>query len=55
MDYLIMTNILFSQFRIKFLIIKAKYMLIEPHYMEGSTPDQPTAFVSEPECQKKMK
>jgi hypothetical protein len=24
----------------RFLIIKAKYDVIEPHYMEGSTPDQ---------------
>jgi hypothetical protein len=26
--------------RIKFLIIKAKYYVIEPCYMEGTTPDQ---------------
>jgi len=25
---------------IKFLTIKAKYNVIEPHYMEGTTPDQ---------------
>jgi hypothetical protein len=24
----------------KFLTIKAKYYVIEPYYMEGSTPDQ---------------
>ena len=27
----------------KFLIINAKYYVIEPHYMEGTTPDGPVA------------
>src|SRR5215211_9064626 len=37
----------------KFLIIKAKYDVIEPYYMEGTTPDQLAAFVSKSECQRK--
>ncbi|MGZ5551818.1 MAG: hypothetical protein ACXWE7_13640 [Nitrososphaeraceae archaeon] len=28
----------------KFLIIKAKYDVIEPHYIEGTTPDGPVVF-----------
>jgi hypothetical protein len=28
----------------KFLIIKAKYYVIEPYYMEGTTPDGPVVF-----------
>ena len=35
----------------KFLIIKAKYYVIEPHYMEGTTPDQLPSYVAEPECE----
>ena len=31
----------------KFLTIKAKYNVIEPPYMEGSTPDHVIAFVNE--------
>ena len=31
-------------------MIKAKYNVIEPYYMEGSTPDQ-LYCLSEPECQ----
>jgi hypothetical protein len=27
-----------------FLTIKAKYDVIEPHYMEGTTPDGPVVF-----------
>jgi len=30
----------FQQLKNKFLIIKAKYYGVEPHYMEGTTPDQ---------------
>ena len=29
-----------KQFKNKFLTIKAKYYVVEPYYMEGSTPDQ---------------
>ena len=29
---------------IKFLTIKAKYHVVEPHYMEGTTPDGPVVF-----------
>ena len=36
MDYLIMTNNLFSQFKNKFLIIKTKYYVIESSYMQDS-------------------
>ena len=32
---------------------KAKYYVIEPYYMEGSTPDNLTVFVSEPKCQRR--
>ena len=28
----------------KFLIIKAKYNIVESHYMEGTTPDGPVVF-----------
>ena len=31
-------------FYIKFLIIKAKYHVIEPYYMEGTTPDGLVVF-----------
>ncbi|HEX2407722.1 MAG TPA: hypothetical protein VHJ38_11025 [Nitrososphaeraceae archaeon] len=37
----------------KFLIIKATYFVVEPYYMEGSTPDHLTDFISEPEGQRK--
>ena len=47
MDYLIMTNILFSQFRIKFLTIKAKYDVVEPYYMDDSTPEELSQYVDE--------
>ena len=30
-----------KQFLIKFLTIKAKYYVIEPHYLEGTIPDWP--------------
>ncbi len=30
-------------YKISSLIIKAKYDVIEPHYMEGTTPDGPVA------------
>ena len=33
-----------KQCKDKFLIIKAKYYVIEPHYMEGTTPDGPVVF-----------
>ena len=43
-------------FKKKFLIIKAKYLLVvEPYYMDDSTPDQLTYFVDEPECQRSYK
>jgi hypothetical protein len=29
-------------------IIKAKYYVIEPYYMEGSTPDGPVVFSGSP-------
>ena len=32
----------------KLLIIKAKYNVIEPHYMEGTTPDELAGYVYEP-------
>ena len=32
----------------KFLIIKAKYYVTEPYYMEGTTPDNLIASVSKP-------
>ena len=32
----------------KFLTIKAKYNVIEPHYMEGTTPDWPVVFSGPP-------
>ena len=35
------------------LLIKAKYDVVEPHYMEGTTPDHLTAFVGEPECERR--
>ena len=28
-------------------------MVVEPYYMEGTTPDQLTAFVSEPKYQRR--
>ena len=31
-----------------FLIIKAKYYVIEPYYMEGTTPDGPVVFSGSP-------
>ena len=34
------------------LIIKAKYDVIEPYYMEGSIPEQLAKHVDEPECWK---
>jgi hypothetical protein len=34
----------------KFLIIKAKYNVIEPYYMEGTTPDQLAQNVIESYC-----
>jgi hypothetical protein len=27
------------------LIIKAKYYVVEPYYMEGTTPDRPAVFL----------
>jgi hypothetical protein len=36
----------------KFLIIKAKYNVIEPYYMEGTTPDQLAQNVIESYCLK---
>ena len=33
-------------------MIKAKCDVIEPYYMEGTTPEQLTAFVNEPQCQR---
>ncbi len=32
------------------MIIKAKYYVVEPYYMDYSTPDQLTYFVDEPDC-----
>jgi hypothetical protein len=46
-------NYLFSNKQFKFLIIKAKYHVVEPHYMNGSTPDQLANFVIEPECERR--
>jgi hypothetical protein len=43
----------FFIFNNKFLIIKAKYYVVEPYFMDDSTPDQLTVFVSEPECQRR--
>ena len=37
--------------KISFLYQKAKYNVIEPHYMEGTTPDQLSSYVAEPECE----
>jgi hypothetical protein len=37
---------------VKFPKIKAKYNVIEPHYMEGTTPDQLAEHVVEPYCLK---
>jgi hypothetical protein len=38
----------YLNFKNKFLTIKAKYNVIEPHYMEGTTPDQLPSYVAEP-------
>jgi len=35
---------------IKFLMIKAKYKVIEPYYIEDSTPDHLAEYVDEPYC-----
>jgi hypothetical protein len=40
----------FIYFKNKFLVIKAKYYVIEPHYMEGTTPDELSKNVNEPDC-----
>jgi hypothetical protein len=42
--FLLLTLLNFQEELNKFLIIKAKYNIVEPYYMEGTTPDGPAVF-----------
>ena len=40
--------LLYNYFTFKFLMIKAKYYVVEPYYMEDSTPEQLPQNVDDP-------